>query len=472
MTMDISTLPATELLTAYAAKTLSPVDVVKDALARITRFEPQVNAFTIVDADGALASAKASESRWAKGEPMGLADGIVTSIKSNVATKGWHARRGSTTIGYEAATYDAPVVANLRSAGCILIGQTTMPEFGWIGATHCKLTGITRNPWNTSRTPGGSSGGAAAAAALGIGSFHVGSDGAGSIRIPCAFTGLFGIMPGIGRVPAYPASPFGVLARLGPITRKVEDGALMLRIMAGADSRDIFHDGQAAPVYSAELGKGLRGLRIGWSPTLGFVDRLHPDVLAATEKAAQRLTEFGAIVEEADPGFSREAAYGPLRILWDAGCAQTLKIIPKDKHGDIDKGFMACAIAGQRLSATDVLQAMMDRAALYEVMRFYHQRFDVLLTPQMPTTAIEAGLEVPRDGSFGDQWFNWSPYTWPFNVTGQPGASVPVGLANDGLPVGLQIIGPPHREDLVLRVAKGVEMLTGFPLLEGVRSPA
>ncbi len=468
--MDISTLTAAQLQLAYAARTLSPVDVVKDALHRIDRFEPLVNAFTIVDSDTAMSSARASEERWGKGQPMGPADGIVTTIKSNVATKGWHARRGSTTIGYEVAAHDAPVVSNLRAAGCILIGQTTMPEFGWIGATHCKLTGITRNPWNTSRTPGGSSGGAAAAAALGIGSFHVGSDGAGSIRIPCAFSGLFGIMPGVGRVPAYPASPFGVLARLGPITRRVDDGALMLRIMAGADNRDIFHDGQPAPDYAASLGKGLRGLRIGWSPTLGFVDTLHPDVRAATERAARRLTEFGAIVEEADPGFSRDAAYGPLRILWDAGCAQTLKIVPVEKHKDVDAGFMACAIAGQKLSATDVLQAMIDRAALYGVMRHYHERYDMLLTPTMPTTAIEVGIEVPRDGSFGDQWFNWSPYTWPFNVTGQPGASIPVGLASDGLPIGLQIIGPPQREDLVLRVAKGVEMLSGFPLLEGVRN--
>jgi len=467
---EISRLSAIDLLAAYRTKTLSPVDVVRDALARIDRFEPAVNAFTIVDRDGALALAKASEARWSKGEPMGDADGIVTTIKSNIATKGWPARRGSTTIGDQPVQDDAPVVANLRRAGCIFIGQTTMPEFGWIGVTHSRLSGITRNPWNTSRTPGGSSGGAAAAAALGIGSFHVGTDGAGSIRIPAAFSGLFGIMPPVGRVPAYPASPFGVLARVGPLTRKADDGALMLKIMAGTDTRDIAHDGHNPPDYAAALTKGLRGLRIGWSPTLGFVDKLHPDVLAATEKAARRLTEFGALVSDADPGFSREAAYGPLRVLWNAGCALILRAIPAEKHADIDSGFMACAFAGQKLSAIDVLQAMIDRSALYETMRLYHERFDVLLTPQMPTTAIEAGVEVPRDGSFGDQWFNWSPYTWPFNVTGQPGASVPVGLASDGLPIGLQIIGPPHREDLVLRVAKGVELLSDFPMLDAVRA--
>jgi aspartyl-tRNA(Asn)/glutamyl-tRNA(Gln) amidotransferase subunit A len=465
----ISDLSAVELLAAYRAHSLSPVEVLQDALKRLERFESAVNAFTLVAAEPALEAAKASEARWMKGEPAGLADGILATIKSNVATRGWPARRGSTTIGSDSVAYDAPVSANLRRAGCIFLGQTTMPEFGWIGATHSKLTGITRNPWNTGRTPGGSSGGAAAAAALGIGSFHVGSDGAGSIRIPCAFSGLFGIMPGVGRVPAAPASPFGILARLGPMTRKVADGALMLQIMAGPDNRDVFHDGHAAPDYPAVVSKGLRGLKIGWSPTLGFVDQLHPDILRATSAIAKRLTEFGAIVSEADPGLSRDDAYRPLRVLWDAGCAQTLKIVPRDQHDHVDPGFMACARAGEKLSATDVMQAMMDRAALYETMRRYHERFDLLLTPTMPTTAIEAGVEVPRDGSFGDQWFNWSPYTWPFNVTGQPGASVPVGLASDGLPIGLQIIGPKGREDLVLRASMGVEMLADFPLLEDVR---
>jgi aspartyl-tRNA(Asn)/glutamyl-tRNA(Gln) amidotransferase subunit A len=469
---DIARLSAADLLSAYADKSLSPVDVVKDTLRRLEAHEPTVNAFTLVDAEGAMAQAKASEARWARGEPMGLADGVIATVKSNVAARGWHARRGSTTIGYDALGYDAPATASLRAAGCILIGQTTMPEFGWIGVTHSKLTGITRNPWDISRTPGGSSGGAAAAAALGIGQFHVGTDGAGSIRIPCAFSGLFGIMPSVGRVPAYPASPFGVLARLGPMTRSVEDGALMLQILASPDNRDITALPGPAPDYRGILNQGLRGLRIAWSPTLGFVETLRPEIREACEKAALRLTEFGAIVEEADPEFSHADAYRPLRTLWDAGCAHVLRGIPAEKHRDVDAGFRRCAAIGETLSAVDMTQALSARAALYETMRRFHVRYDLLLTPTMPTTAIEAGVEVPRDGSFGDEWFNWSPYTWPFNVTGQPAASVPVGLDSDGLPIGLQIVGPLHREDLVLRAARGVEMLSGFPLLDEPRSPA
>ncbi|MFM9974358.1 MAG: amidase [Beijerinckiaceae bacterium] len=468
---DIARLSAAELLKAYADTSLSPVDVVKDTLRRIDLHEPAINAFTLVDAQGAMEQAKASQARWLRGEPVGLADGIIATIKSNIATKGWHARRGSTTIGYDAMGYDAPAVARLRAAGCIFIGQTTMPEFGWIGVTHCKLTGITRNPWDTSRTPGGSSGGAAAAAALGIGQFHIGTDGAGSIRIPCAFSGLSGIMPGVGRVAAYPASPFGVLARLGPITRSVEDCARMLHILAAPDNRDISSFQAPAPDYPELLNKGLRGLRIAWSPTLGFVDTLHPDIRKACENVALRLTEFGATVEEADPGFSQAEAYRPLRVLWNAGCAQIMRGIPEEKHKDVDAGLRRCAAIGERLSAVDMTQALSDRATLYETMRRFHERHDLLLTPTMPVTAIEAGVEVPRDGSFGDEWFNWSPYTWPFNVTGQPAASVPIGFASDGLPIGLQVVGPLQREDLVLRAARGIELLSDFPMLDAPRSP-
>jgi aspartyl-tRNA(Asn)/glutamyl-tRNA(Gln) amidotransferase subunit A len=466
---EIAKLSAAEIAAAYRARTLSPVEAAEDALRRIERFEPRVNAFTLVDAEGALSAARASEARWARGEALGPADGIVATVKSNVAARGWPLRRGSTTTSADPVDFDAPPVASLRAAGCILIGQTAMPEFGWIGVCHSALTGVTRNPWNTSRTPGGSSGGAAVAAALGIGSFHIGTDGAGSIRIPSAFSGLFGIMPGVGRVPAYPASPFGLLARLGPMTRRVEDGALMLRIMARPDARDVMHDLHPPPDYAAAAAKGIRGLRIGWSPTLGWVDKLDPAIRAATEAIARRLTEFGAIVDEADPGFGRDAVYRPLRILWDAGCAQVLKSVAEDRRQEVDAGFRRCAAAGAALSATDVLQAMADRAGLYETMRRYHERFDLLLTPTMPVTAIDAGVEVPRDGSFGAEWFDWSPYTWPFNVTGQPAASVPVGLAGHGLPIGLQIVGPKGREDLVLRAAKGVEMLAGFGRLDEVR---
>ncbi len=462
---EIHRLTARELNAAYASKKLSPVDVVKDALVRIDRFEPAVNAFTIVDGEGALASARASEARWAAGRPIGPADGLVATVKSSVAVRGWHMRRGTTAIGYDAMTEDAPVTAHLRAAGCVLIGQTTMPEFGWIGVCHSRLTGVTRNPWRTDRTTGGSSGGAAAAAALGLGQLHVGSDAAGSIRIPCSFTGLAGLNPGFGRVAAWPASPFGLLARIGPMARTVGDVATMMGIIAKPDARDIFAHGTLPPDYAAEIERGIRGKRIAWSPTLGYVTKLAPPVREACESLARRLTEFGAVVVEADPGFTESQARAPLEVLWEVGCAFILNGVPAEKRREVDERLVACAERGRKRSGTEVLQALADRAALHDRMRRFHERHDLLLTPTMPITAFEAGVDMPRSGDFEGEWFGWSPYTWPFNVTGQPGASVPVGLDADGLPIGLQIIGPQGAEALVLRAARCVEALAAFPLL-------
>ena len=227
-TPDITRLPATELLRRYQDKSLSPVEVTQAVLDRIEHDNPVVNAFCIVDPKQALASARGSESRWAKGAPCGLVDGVPTTIKDVVLTKGWPTLRGSrTTDPHQSWEEDAPCTARLREQGAVLLGKTTTPEFGWKGITDSALTGITRNPWNTGRTPAGSSGGAAAAAALGLGALHIGTDGGGSIRMPAAFTGVFGHKPTFGRVPAWPSSAFGTLAHVGPIVRTVGDAALM-----------------------------------------------------------------------------------------------------------------------------------------------------------------------------------------------------------------------------------------------------
>ncbi len=238
---DIKSLTAAELLRLYRKRELSPVEVTRDQLDRIEKFEPALNAFIIIDRDGALKAAKESEARWQKGEPIGLVDGIGATVKDNVWLKGFPSRRGSLTTPDTPMKEDAPAVARLREAGAVILGKTTLPEFGWIGACHSPLTGITRNPWKLDRTPGGSSGGAACAALLNLGHLHIGTDGAGSIRIPSAFTGVFGIKPSFGRVAAYPASPFSILAHTGPLTRSVADAALMLSVIGEAGRAR--HDG-------------------------------------------------------------------------------------------------------------------------------------------------------------------------------------------------------------------------------------
>jgi aspartyl-tRNA(Asn)/glutamyl-tRNA(Gln) amidotransferase subunit A len=455
----IADLSARQVVAAYRAGDLSPVEVARDALARAQSAQDRFNPFVFLDEGLALESARASEARWRAGAPLGPADGVVATVKANLALAGWPMRRASFTVPDTPMAFDAPAVARLREAGAVIIGQTTMPEFGWIGVCHSRLNGITRNPWNVERTPGGSSGGAAVAAALRIGHLHLGTDGAGSIRIPASFTGVFGIKPTFGRVAAFPASPFGSLAHVGPLAASVEDGALGLSLIAGPDARDMWSMPTPAPDFVEELGRGIRGLRLAWSPRLGQVTRLAADVEALTAGIAHRLTEFGARVEEADPDFTVEEALAPLRVLWEAGCTAILDAIPTHDHALVDPGFVAFAIAGRRWTGADVARANQQRAALHRKMLAFHERFDALLTPMMPTTALPAGRMLPDDASPEDDWLSWSPYSYPFNVTAQPASTIPVGLGVDAMPVGVQIVAASHRDDVVLRVSVAVERL-------------
>jgi aspartyl-tRNA(Asn)/glutamyl-tRNA(Gln) amidotransferase subunit A len=464
---DSSQLNAADLVRLYRRQEISPLEVVRDVLARIARFEPQVNAFVLVDADGALAAARASEERWAKREPMGPVDGLPVTIKDIVDVKGKPTRKGSHTTPSTPAGHDAPAVARLKEQGAIIIGKTTTPEFGWIGACHSPLTGITRNPWNLARTTGGSSGGAAAAALLNLGVLHLGTDGAGSIRIPSAFTGVFGLKPSYGRVPVYPASAFTVLAHHGPLTRTVADAALMLGVIGQPDARDTTAWNTPAPDFRIGLEEGVRGLRIAWSPRLGYVKELDADVEAATHKAAQAFVDLGAQVEEVDPGFAEPIDI--LKKVWYSVAATLVDAVPLAERKKMDEGLLRMAEQGQRYSLADYLSAHTQRTELAQHMLRFHERYDLLLTPQLPVPAIEAGRVTPADGRFGEEWINWSPYTYPFNLTQQPTASVPCGFTSDSLPVALQIVGPARRDELVLRAARAYESFCPFPRLAAPR---
>ena len=464
---DIKSLTAAELLRLYRRRELSPVEVTRDQLDRIDRFQAAINAFIIVDRDGALSAAKASEARWQKGEPLGLADGLGATVKDNIWLKGFPSRRGSLTSDPAPMKDDAPAVARLREGGAVILGKTTLPEFGWIGVCHSPLTGITRNPWKLDRTPGGSSGGAAAAALLNLGHLHIGTDGAGSIRIPAAFTGVFGIKPSFGRVAAYPASPFSILAHVGPLTRTVSDAALMLSVIGGPDTRDMTAWNTPTPDYRVGIDGGVRGLRVAWSPRLGYVQRLDPQIEAATKKAAQAFADLGAIIEEADPGFTEP--YEMIMTLWGAVSAMIVAAAPESDRAKMDPGFLTLAEEGARYSLADYLSAFTARQDLAIAMERFHERYDLLLTPQMPLGAIEAGHVTPPDGSYGERWIAWSPYTYPFNLTQQPAASVPCGFTSDGLPIGLQIVGPSRQDHLVLRAARAFESAHPFATLDAPR---
>ncbi|WP_219412893.1 amidase [Pseudonocardia nigra] len=464
-------LTASELLAAYRARELSPVEVIRDVLDRVDRLDRHVNAFCLVDENAALAAARGSEERWSRGEPVGLLDGVPVSIKDILLTAGWPTLRGSRTVDPAGPwTVDGPHVARVREHGAVLFGKTTTPELGWKGVTDNPLTGITRNPWDPTCTAGGSSGGSAAAVALGMGLLSLGTDGGGSVRIPAAFTGTTALKPTYGRVPHYPASPYGTLAHVGPMTRTAVDAALLLDVISGTDPRDPWALAPAPPARE-RLDAGVAGLRIAVSPALGYVD-VHPEVAAAFAAAVEVFARLGAHVEEADPGFSDPVA--AFEVLWFAGAAKSTEHLGPAERELMDPGLVEACEQGARASALDYLGAMGVRNDLGIRMGEFHTRYDLLLTPAMPIPAFEAGVEVPA-GWPRKRWTSWTPFSYPFNMTQQPAASVPCGFTTarseggarngaDGLPVGLQIVGPRHADDAVLAAAHAFQQATDWHL--------
>ncbi len=452
METELADLTATALLARYAAKTLSPVEATRAALDRIGRYNGAVNAYRLVDEERAMASARASEPRWMRGEPMGLLDGVPCSIKDLILTKGWPTLRGSLTIAADQPwEEDAPCVASLLAHGAVLLGKTTTPEFGWKGVTDSPLTGMTRNPWDLTKTPGGSSGGAAVAAALGMGALHIGTDGGGSIRIPASFTGIVGLKPTFGRVPAYPASPFGDVAHVGPMTRSVADAALMLRVIGEPDARDWQALPFAPPDYSADLGSGVAGLRIGFSPDLGFV-QVDPEITAAVRDAVAAFERLGASIQPANI-----ALVDVLKVFqphWLCGAAALATRIPEDQKAKLDPGLQKAMTLGASISSAEYFAAAAGRARIGLTLSTAFERFDLLVTPAMPLAAFAVGQETPAPGG---AWTDWTPFSYPFNLSQQPAMSFPCGFTKAGLPIGLQIVGPRFSEALVLRAAAALE---------------
>ena len=452
---DLTTCTATELLRLYRGGQASPVEATQAVLARIARLNPTLKAYCHVAEEDALAAARASEARWQRGQPCGPLDGVPASIKDLILTRGWPTLRGSRTVdANQPWDTDAPVTARLREAGAVLLGKTSTPEFGCKGETNSPRTGISRNPWDISRTPGGSSGGAAAAIAAGLGPLAVGTDGAGSVRIPAAFCGNVGMKPSFGRVPAYPLSPFGSVAHLGPHTMSVADCALMLNAMKQPDARDwtsLPFDGRD---YTVGLEDGVRGLRIAWSADLGYVRIVDAEVAAAVQAGVRHFEALGATVEARDPGFEN-----PLEIttgLWFLGSWTLWNSLTPQQQAVVDPDFHAQAMLGEKLTALQVSQLNIRRGALGSHMRQFMQEWDLLVTPTVAIPAFEARDpgNVPMEPN---SMLGWTPFSYPFNLTQQPAITVPCGLTRAGLPIGLQIVGPMFGDALVLRAARAFE---------------
>src|SRR6266403_1726441 len=424
---DVVWRSAVECAALIRRKELSPVELTEAVLARIDAVNPRLNAFCLVAHDVARRLAREAEIAVMKGEPLGLLHGVPVSVKDVLFTRGMRTTGGSRFYADLIPEHDAVSVGRLKAAGAVLLGKTTTSEFGHKAVTESPLFGVTRNPWNLERTPGGSSGGAAAAVASGCGPIALGSDGGGSVRIPAAFCGLVGLKPSYGRVPLGVGFPgWDHVSHVGPLARSVRDAAAVLDVIAGGDDRDRESLPREPGSYVDACAGSIKGLNVAWTPDLGFA-RVEAEVLEVTGDAA---AEFYAAWSDELPAAEER----------------------------LDPTLVKFIRRGGSITARDYLRARARVAEYWEEVRAFSERFDLLLTPTTAVAPFAAGGKAPReiDGE-SVSVLGWMPFTYPFNLTGQPAVSVPAGLTADGLPVGLQIVGRRHADRAVLAAAAAYE---------------
>lgn len=456
MSEELHHLSATELLALYRSRKLSPVEVTKAALERIDELNPDLNAFVTITPDLARKQAHEAEKAYAPAstDPASPLAGVPGSLKDLTPTRGILTAKGSLLHKDWIPDYNAPIVDRLFDSGMVMLGKTNTPELGWKGDSDNKVFGPTHNPWQYGKTAGGSSGGAAAAVASGMGPISQGTDGAGSIRIPAAFCGAYGIKPSWGLVPQYPASAVELLSHVGPITRTVRDAALMLTVMAGAHPLDRI----SLPIekdYLKEMEGSIEGLRIAWSPDLGYAE-VEPEVAHLTSLAARRFSDMGCHVEEKHPPLSDP--WEILDTIWASAFAGVFLDNFDEVHNDLYPGLLAVVEKGRQFTAAQLSRANAMRNDYYHGWRIFMEDFDLVLTPTLPVPAFRAGNDHP--GRINDRdttYLNWTSFTYPFNITGQPAATVPCGFTQAGLPVGLQIVGKWRDDVSVLRASAAFE---------------
>ncbi len=452
---ELCFIPATELARLIRARQISPVELTRAVLERVERLNPIVNAFCTVTADAALAAAREAEQAAMKGALRGPLHGIPFSIKDLHLTKGVRTMSGSFIFERRVPDVDPPVVRRLKQAGGVMVGKTTTPEFGWKGLGDSPLTGITRNPWNTGTTTGGSSAGAGAATAAGLGPIHQGSDGAGSIRIPSGFCGIYGLKPSFGRVPMWPVTNNDYASHMGPMARTVADAALMLSVMAGPDEWDRTSLETAPDDYTGKLTAGIKGLKVAFSPDLGGFP-VDAEVASLVKQAARAFEDLGCVVDEVKPGFAD--SHDLIRCLWSAHEAGNYAQYLPQWRDRMDPGLVACIEDGLRYSMVDYVEARGQKLAYWDTVRPLFEKFDLLLTPTLSVAAFPVGRLNPEHWrQHAWDWIGWASFSYPFNFTGQPAASAPAGFTSDGLPVGLQIVGRRFADLTVLQASAAFE---------------
>ncbi|WP_439552029.1 amidase [Falsiroseomonas sp.] len=462
MTQDLALMPAGDLVALYRTGHASPVEHLRAVLAQVAALNPVLNAFCWLDEDSALRDARASEARWKAGAPASALDGVTATVKDLSVTRGWPTRRASRAIPAEGPWLeDSPSVARMREAGAVLIGKTTVPEFGAAYVTKSELCGISRNPWNPAMTPGGSSGGSAASVAAGMGTIALASDAAGSIRAPASMSGVFGLKTSFGRVADYPSSYLGTLAVIGPITRTVREAALCMDVISQPDARDSYALPPPGHSFLDDIEGGVKGLRIAYSPTLGFA-KVDPEVAAIVAAGVKALEAMGAIVEIVDHVMDDPSAM--LGTLMAPGLANAFRIFgfTEAQQALMLPRLVETAARGAAVPMMAYLAAREAREKLGARMRAFHERYDLLVTPVGAIPGCDADADAPRDPRYA-AFANPLPFGAAFNLTKQPAASVPVGVTASGLPVGMQVVGPLYADALVLRACLAIEQALPMP---------
>jgi Asp-tRNA(Asn)/Glu-tRNA(Gln) amidotransferase A subunit family amidase len=449
---ELHALSAVALIEAFRSRALSPVEVMRAVLRRIEAWEPHLAAAYALDPHGALEQAAASQARWLRGAPLGPLDGVPALLKENIATRGVPVPLGTAATVLEPAPHDAPPAARLREAGAVIVGKTTMPDYGMLSSGLSSFHRLSRNPWDLAKGPGGSSAGAAAAAAAGYGPLHLGTDIGGSVRLPAGWCGIFALKPSLGRIPIHP--PYaGRVA--GPMTRTVEDAALMMGVLTRPDPRDTTSL-PYQPLPWGELERDVRGLRFGLLLDAGWGLPVAPAVRDAVAAAAHRFEDAGARVEPMRPFMTREMADGMDRF-WRMRAWLDIAALPEARRAKVLPFIAAWAAGGAGLSGEAVFRGYSQMAAMREAAVAACAPYDYVLTPTAPIPAFAAELPAPTDDP--ERPFEHIAFTLPFNMSEQPAASINAGYTGEGLPVGLQIVGPRFDDLGVLQVARAWEHL-------------
>ena len=464
MKQELFKMSATSLIEMFKKKETNPLEVSLEVIKNLKKNNKKINAFVEYNEDKIMEQAKAAADRWDKKKTIGLLDGIPIGIKDLIITKDYPTKRGSyiesIPVKHER---DAPVVSKIRSHGGVILGKTTTPEFGHKGTTQSNRYGKTINPWNLSLNAGGSSGGSSAAVASGFGPLSIGTDGGGSVRIPCSFCGLFGHKPTFGRIPAYPISPFGTVANIGPIARTVNDSAILMNVIDTPHKDDWYSLPPENIDYTKHNFENIKSLRIGVIKNFGmekFFSNLNIESeinLKIDESIKVMKNEGLQIIDNIDLDWLHNPS-DIFKIMWQAGAANLSKKISKDEFSKIDKIFLGFIEKGNSYSVFDLMEAEAKRAENAVYLSHIFDEIDVIIGPTIPVEAFDAEKNVP-DGWDKSDIFSWTPFTYPFNLTKHPASTINCNFTNNNLPVGLQIVAPLYKDSTCFKLAAYLEKI-------------